>query len=461
MTRDGFASEPAQRHHRVVFAVIVAVLCAIAALVFADASLPLARAPAFLPTYATLIVFGDLITSYLIFIHAPIAGRASLPWLGGAYLLTAAIGLAQMFVIPGIWTTNGLFGAGPVSTLWLWVFGRSGFSLFVLASQIASVLQRRRSSGRPIRVRRSHAVVMSALVLALALELVLLATRWQASLPALTAGIDYTGLGATLTGATVTGLAVAALAAVVLGTRGRSVLDLGLIVALIAALADVILTLHGGTIFSFGWYVARCAAVVSGLAVLVVYLREVAWLHARMLRLSGRLAEQASMDATTGLNNRRHLNRQLEIALRDARRRGEHVSLVLLDIDRFSAYNERYGHLAGDDCLRRVAGVIASAARRPQDVTARYGGEEFAVLLPGTGIQGAHHVGKAIVDAVRGLAIDHTSNHPGGIVTVSGGVATVAPGGRMEDLIRQADRALFAAKEAGRDQVVGQDAVLV
>ena len=461
MTRDGFASEPAQRHHRMVFTVIVAALCALTAVVFVDAAQPLGEAPAFLPTMATAIVFGDLVTSYLIFIHAPLAGRASLPWLGGAYLFAAALALAQFLVFPGVWSTSGLFGANPQSAAWLWVFWHGGFAILVLASQLATVWQRRRAAGRPIRLRRSHSLVMSAVVLALAVEFLLLATRWQASLPALIHGNDYAGLGGSIPGTTVAALTAAALAAVIMGTRGQTVLDLGLVVALVAALADVILTLHGGARFSLGWYVARCAALISGVALLVVYLREVAWLHARVLRLNARLAEQAAMDATTGLNNRRHINRQIELALRDARRRGEEVSLILIDLDHFSAYNERYGHLAGDDCLRRVAGAIAGAARRPQDVTARYGGEEFAVLLPVTGSDGARHVGGTIVEAVRGLAIEHVANPPAGVVTVSAGVATVPPGGRMEDLIRQADRALYAAKEAGRDRVVGQDAVLV
>jgi diguanylate cyclase (GGDEF)-like protein len=460
MTRDGFASEPAQRHHRVVFTVIIAVVCAIAALAFADASLPLPQAPAFLPTYVTTVIFADLVTCYLIFTHAPMAGRASLPWLGGAYLFTAAIAFAQMLVFPGVWSATGLLGAGPQSAVWLWVFWHGGFAALVLASQIVALRQRRHTSGRPIRMRRRHTLVMSVFVLAVVLELVLLATRWEAWLPALIRGNDYGGLATSGPGMTVTGLTVVALVAVILGTRGRSLLDLGLIVALVAALVDVVLTLHGGARFSLGWYVARCAAVLSGVAVLAVYLREVAWLHARVLRLNARLAEQAAMDATTGLHNRRHLNRQLDLALRDSRRRGEEVSLVLLDVDRFKAYNDRYGHLAGDDCLRRVAAAIAASARRPQDLAARYGGEEFAVLLPSTGIEGAHHVGTTIVDAVRALAIDHTLNAPAGVVTVSAGVATVAPGGRMEDLIRQADRALYAAKDMGRDRVVGPEAVL-
>ena len=461
MPHDGFASEPTQRRHRVVFTVAIAALGALAALVFAGAAEPLGEAPAFLPATATAAIFGDLVTSYLIFVHAPLAGRASLPWLGGAYLFASMVGFAEMLVAPGVWSATGLLGAGPQSAVWLWLGLHFGFAALVLASQLAALRQRRRGAGRPVRIRRSHALVMSVIVLAAAVELVLLATRWQASLPALIRGDDYTHLMASIPGIATAALSAAALGAVVLATRGTTVLDLGLILAMEAAFADVILTLHGGTRFSFGWYAGRCAAVISASAVLLVYLREVAWLQARMLHLNARLAEQASIDATTGLNTRRHLNRQMDLALRDARRRGEGVSLILLDVDHFDQYKKKFGHLAGNECLFRIAQVIARSARRPQDVTARYGGEQFAVLLPGTASEGARHVAATILEAVRGLAIEHDANPSASIITVSAGVATVPPGGRMDDLIRQADRALSAAKEAGFDRVVTQDAVLV
>ena len=461
MIRDGFASERAERRHRLVFTVLVATLCAISAAVFADASQPLAEVPAFVPSYATAVVVGALVASYLIFVHAALAGRASLLWLGGAYLFMAALTLAELALSPHGWSAMGVSGVASRGAVWLWILRQGGFAALVLVSQAAAAWQRRRASSRPLRLRRGHTVAASTIILAAALELVLLATRWQASLPAaISSGNDFSGLGGTIPGIAVAVLSVAALGAVALGTGGRSVLDLGLILSLLAACADVVLTLRGGTTFSLGWYAGRCADVVAAAAILGAYLHEMAWLHTRVIHLNARLAEQAAMDATTGLNNRRHLNRQLNLALRDARRRGEEVSLVLFDVDHFKLYNERFGHLAGDDCLRRIAGVVASSARRPQDVAARYGGEAFAVLLPGTSIDGAQHVGTTVIEEVRRLAMEHDANRPAGIVTVSAGAATIQPGGRMEDLVRLADRALNAAKEAGGDRFMTQEAIL-
>lgn len=460
MNRDGFAFEPAPRRHRVIFAVGIALLCAAFALIFADAAHPLDHAAAFFPFTATVVFAGSVVTSYLVFAHGRIAGRTGLPWLAGAYLFAAAMAAAQLLAYPGGWSPEGLFGTGARTSVWLWVFGQAGFAALVLVSQVTTGWQRYRSANRPARVGRTQTIVVAAVVLALAAEAILLATRWQPTLPELVGGGAFDGLWASLPGAVCVGAAAFVLFVVIVATRGRTALDLGLILAVAATLADVLLTLRGGAQFSLGWYAGGCASIVTGVAVLVAYLREVTRLHARVIRLGERLAEQAAIDAITGLSNRRHLNRQLELALRDARRRGEDVSLLLFDIDHFNAYNQRYGHLAGEDCLRRIGTAVASMARRPQDVIARYGTEEFAVLLPGTGNEGALHVASVVRDAVHQLGIEHSANPPSGIVTISAGAATVASGGRMDDLIRRADRALHAAKEAGRDRVVAHDAAL-
>lgn len=458
MNRDGLAFEPALRHHRVIFAIIVALLCAAFALAFADAQRPLNQAAAFFPSVVTVVFSATIATSYLVFVHGRLAGRSGLPWLAGAYLFAAAIAVAQLLAYPGGWSPEGIFGSGAQTSAWLWVFGQAGFAALILVSQIMAGWQRYRSANRPARVGRIQTIVVIAVALALAVEAVLLATRWQASLSEFGDPRTFEGLWASFPGAACVGLSALALLATIVATQGRTVLDLGLILAVASALADVLLTLRGGASFSLGWYAGRCAAVITAVALLVAYLREVGRLHARAVKLGERLAEQAAVDAITGLSNRRHLNRQLELALRDARRRGEDVSLVLFDIDHFNAYNQRYGHLAGEDCLRRIGGAVASMARRPQDVIARYGSEEFAVLLPGTGNDGALHVASVVRDAVHQLAMEHSANPPSGIVTISAGAATVASGGRMDDLIRRADRALHAAKEAGRDRVVTQDA---
>ena len=126
----------------------------------------------------------------------------------------------------------------------------------------------------------------------------------------------------------------------------------------------------------------------------------------------------------------------------------------MIDVDRFKVYNDRYGHPAGDDCLRQIAAAIAETARRPGDVAARYGGEEFAVLLPDTDETGAEVTTAHILQAVCGLKIRHEGN---GLVTISAGVASLVPAesnGRHQSLIESADRALYCAKDSGRNTVI-------
>ena len=127
----------------------------------------------------------------------------------------------------------------------------------------------------------------------------------------------------------------------------------------------------------------------------------------------------------------------------------------MIDIDHFKDYNDCYGHPAGDECLRAIAGTVQGCARRAGDLAARYGGEEIAVILPGSDASRANALAEIMRLAVRGLAMQH-AHHLDGIVTISAGVATCAPdrsSGGWQLLVRDADAALYAAKKAGRDKV--------
>lgn len=167
------------------------------------------------------------------------------------------------------------------------------------------------------------------------------------------------------------------------------------------------------------------------------------------------LVELSTTDGLTGLANRRAFNQRLESEWRRATRARTHLAVALADIDFFKAFNDACGHLAGDDCLRRVAQAVSGVARRTADVAARWGGEELAVLLPGTSLDGAAAVAEAMRRAVEELAIPHPASPVAGVVTASFGVAEVVPaeGVPQELLLHAADSALFAAKRAGRNRV--------
>ncbi|HUI95626.1 MAG TPA: diguanylate cyclase [Xanthobacteraceae bacterium] len=162
---------------------------------------------------------------------------------------------------------------------------------------------------------------------------------------------------------------------------------------------------------------------------------------------------QALRDGLTGLANRRCFNETIEREFRRATRHGQPLSLVMMDIDLFKNFNDRYGHPAGDACLRAVSTAVQDALRRPADLAARYGGEEIAVLLPGTNVAGAVQIVEEIAAAIRALAIPHAAS-PHGVVTLSAGVASLRVGRRVASwasLVEAADTALYAAKALGRN----------
>ncbi len=164
----------------------------------------------------------------------------------------------------------------------------------------------------------------------------------------------------------------------------------------------------------------------------------------------------ATRDGLTGIANRRHFEDVLRLELKRVARTGSPLSLVLVDVDFFKKYNDRYGHVAGDACLRQVAASLRDGLGRPTDLVARYGGEEFAVLLPGTGNVGARYVAERLRMAIVELGIAHIDN-PEGIATISAGAATfhASPGDALEAdvFVSRADSLLYRAKESGRNRV--------
>lgn len=162
----------------------------------------------------------------------------------------------------------------------------------------------------------------------------------------------------------------------------------------------------------------------------------------------------ATTDELTRLFNKRYFNTQLSSTLAVARANQQSVSLILLDLDRFKAYNDTYGHLAGDCALRDVAAVIPPQLIGTGGLAARYGGEELVVLLPNTDAEETMRIAENIRKAIAALKIEHAGNLPWGHVTVSSGYATALPSQAFSenDLITQADRALYAAKAAGRNR---------
>lgn len=174
--------------------------------------------------------------------------------------------------------------------------------------------------------------------------------------------------------------------------------------------------------------------------------------HLHLKRYQDLLKRQSTMDGLTGLPNRRAFDELLSQEWRRGARLRSRLSLIMLDVDHFKQFNDNYGHLAGDDCLRAVGRGLASVGRS-MDFVGRYGGEEFGYILPHTDHEGAVRVAERLREAVAGLGITHEHSSAAHQVTVSMGVATVLPDNKHapEELIDAADRMLYQAKEDGRN----------
>jgi diguanylate cyclase (GGDEF)-like protein len=179
--------------------------------------------------------------------------------------------------------------------------------------------------------------------------------------------------------------------------------------------------------------------------------------------LAERLLAISSQDGLTGIANRRHFDDFLAKEWNRAVRSRKPLSLILCDIDHFKAYNDFYGHQEGDKCLFRIAHTLDQYARRSGDLAARYGGEEFAIILPETSLGNATEIAEQVRSAIKDIAIPHAASDTDNIVTVSFGVATVVPRRSQHSrmLVALADKALYEAKQMGRNRIISSTPELV
>ncbi len=447
---DGLLIGPATRKQA-----LFAGACALAIVLVLTLAAPHAREPwpaiaPFMPMCALTVFTTAVIAAFLLAARFAATRLPMLGALGGAYAFTAITVALQLLMFPGVFARTGLFGAGPYSATWMWVFWHGGFPLCVIAA--VSIRDRvpviAGARGRP--AAWGWFLIGGPAFIGLALGMLALDARLA---PPFHLAADANGLTDNPVGLVLCALNVAAMVVVLAKGRLRSVLDLWIAVALLASLVDAALNTLSVERFTLGWYVARAFSMLAPGVLVCVLVWEVSTLYRQLSEAHASLLQSSSRDALTRVYNRSFFDAQLRHEFERARRTGEPLSLIMIDVDHFKHYNDTFGHLHGDACLGAVANALVATLRRPGDFVARYGGEEFALVLPNTGPHDAGSLAERAREAVAQLGLP--SPTPGGTLTVSAGCATsyldvpASPG----ELIAAADVALYAAKRAGRNRV--------
>lgn len=431
--------------HVVSAATVIGLVLVVSILAIPYGSIALGPNSGFLPAFGSLTCMGDLITCLLLFTHAKALNDKSYAWLGGAYLFSFLIIIPHLLAFPGVFYPTSLIGTSA-SAVWLWVAWHGGFALAVINFTV------RKSERAEDMFRTLPIIVGFAAVVA---GLALIATIGEPLLPTILVNGSYARLTSLGIAPVVVLCSVVALVLVAVQLRNASVLTIWLTVAMIASLADVCLTLLGAGRFTLGWYLARCLSLIAGFAVLTALLTDFIRLFDKVATANQSLEKLSLTDALTEISNRRAFEQVLDKEWRRAVREQLPLSLIMIDIDNFKRYNDRFGHPAGDTCLRDIAAAISGGIRRPWDTPARLGGEEFAVILAQTEADGAWQVAEGIRAKIEHLALPHPDNTVP-VVTISVGIETIypyAPGATQEALIKAADIALYAAKTGGRNRV--------
>lgn len=449
-----FANRPTRTAMRMAQLAALA-LVALAATVLPFAGTRLPNFPFFLPGVLTTAVMIDLFIAYLLYGQFIVSGAPAMPVLAAAFVLRSVFAFGYTVASPGVILGDGHLLCGQQAAPWMLVLWHLAFPLVVAAY---AVIEHRRAPP----VSQDRVLSMLGLFVAgtlafggVAIGAILLG---HDALPQLIEADDYRRAISTGIAPAIVVLNATVLAAAIGLLRARSVIQLWLSVAMLALLLDAALIVAAAERYTLGWYASHLMGLCGSAILLAALLHAMTLLYAQLAAVKDGLAVLAETDGLTGLANRRCFDAALHREWLRAARERTSVALLMVDLDRFKSYNDRLGHPAGDECLRRVARAIAAMSRRPADLAARYGGEEFAVILPDTAPEGAMLVAEALRMAVQTLGLPHKGS-PFGVITASIGVATLVPhtAEGKPRLVSAADWALYEAKRQGRNcvQVAG------
>ncbi len=357
-----------------------------------------------------------------------------------AYLWSLLVMGGYALAFPGVWSSHPPLAVTASVAPYLYIGWHTGFPVLLGAAWAPWAFLER------VEHRRRSTVLIWAVMAmsAVALLTVAVCVLYARQLPVLIHGLDTSSM-TKVTAPVALPSVMASLLICARAVRGRSGPERWSSVAILVCLCDLLLTYSSRYRYSLGWYTGRTLTVMASAIVLLAML-------ASFRRLKATAEFNAAYDGLTGLANRRSAYDSLAAMIARGRRTHSKLSVVMFDLDRFKQINDGYGHAAGDEVLRSVAGALRDTVR-DTDVCARVGGEEFVVLLPDAGLADARLVAERLRARLRGQQIPAI----GSSVTASFGVAELQPAdATAENLLHRADQAMYRAKRTGRDQVADQ-----
>lgn len=398
--------------------------------------------PAFLPVCVTLWVAADLLTCYFIFSQFSTSGVVAFLFIGAAYGTTGLLSIIYLARFPGLFLPLNLSSGDQQVSVYMWTIWHVAFPLLIGAYLLVDPSFKRRLSphARPGALRMALAII---LLTAFFFAVTILLSR--GILPV----FILHGHFRALFGNVAFGLFILSATGVAVGLRqtNHNQFQRWLLVAVFGCALDALLNGITPARYTWTWYFGKLETLLTSSLVLFALLGEVASLYKRLSNLS-------MLDPLTGVRNRRGLQEMLQYAVDSARRQRSPFGLLVIDIDHFKLYNDRYGHAAGDGVLRQVANALNAALMRSTDSLARYGGEEFVVLLPAADAASAASTAENLRAQVQSLCIPHADSTFMHVTVSIGSKGGLVPANMTTgELFDLADDALYAAKARGRNCV--------
>ena len=400
----------------------------------------------FLPIVATMWALADLMTAFLLLAQFYVSGTTFLTVLAAAYALGGLLTLPYLVAFPGLFRTGTLSVADQQISIYIWIGWHATFPIMVGCSALWDSKLGSRMFSRTGTRNAIWTTILSTVFVAAAFTATIVAR--SGALPQLVLNGHFAPVYGHVVAPGVALLNAAACLLLLRRGRAMTTLQVWLFVAIFTAMLDALLNASSPSRYSVAWYVGKFETVLTASVVLFILLCEVTGLYRK-------LADMATIDPLTQLRNRRALDEHIGRMFGDARRRKIGIGIIVVDVDFFKGFNDRYGHAEGDECLRRVAASVRAAATRPLDLVARYGGEEFVVLVPETPREGVVAVAERVLACVEAASIPYP-DYAHGHITVSAGVGYVSDARNIGpgQLFELADAALYEAKARGRNRFV-------